>query len=483
LKGGFIIDTNIEAKRAERRRMMLEESVFKVVPIIALPMVVSMLIDAFYNLADTYFVSQLGTAATAAVGVNNSLMHFIRALGMGFGIGAASYCSRLLGAKRGDEASRVASTAVITSIAFASAVAAIAFVFRGPLVTLLGATATSKPYSIDYATYILLAVPFTAGEIGLSQTLRSEGSTTYSMIGMLSGCCINLALDPLFIFVFKWGVAGAAAATALSKVISFTVLLTPFLRGKSLLHISPKLFTPRKDIYFEIARMGIPPFLRACLMSIASVVTNNYAGSYNDSVLAAVSISNRIMMFVGSVVIGFGQGFQPIAGYCYGARRYKRIRKAFWATTLFGLVICLVLGTALYILAPQVVGKFTTDDSEIVRIGAYMVRVQCLTLAPHVWGMIINGVFQGLGRPVGATILGLSRQVICLIPCMIILNALFGVDGLMNAQAIADCLTMFIAVPLLIYILNFLKKKEKEDPQCDEEEPAEPEVAFEPFES
>ena len=477
------MDTNIEAKRSERRRLMLEESVFKVVPIIALPMVISMLIDSFYNLADTYFVSQLGTAATAAVGINNSLMHFIRALGMGFGMGAASYISRLLGAKRGDEASRVASTAVITSIVFVSAAAVIAFVFRGPLVTLLGATATSKRYSMDYATYILLAAPFTAGEIGLSQTLRSEGSTNYSMIGMLSGCFVNLALDPLFIFAFKWGVAGAAAATALSKVVAFIVLLTPFLRGKSLIRISPKLFSPRKDIYVEIARMGIPSFLRACIMSIANVVTNNYAGSYNDSVLAAVSISNRIMIFVGSMVMGFGQGFQPIAGYCYGAKRYKRVRSAFWATTAFGLAICLTFGTVLYILAPQAVGLFTSTDSEIVRIGSYMVRVQCLTLPFHVWGMIINGVFQGLGRPIGATILGLSRQVICFIPSMIILNVMFGVDGLMNAQAISDCLTMFIAVPLLIYILNFLKKREKENPQCDEEETAEPEVILEPFDN
>jgi len=482
IQGVFYLNSNIDLKRAERRRMMLEESVFKVVPIIALPMVISMLIDSFYNLADTYFVSQIGTAATAAVGINNSLMHFMRALGMGFGMGAASYISRLLGAKRGDEASRVASTAVITSIVFVSAGAAIAFVFREPLVTLLGATETSKQYSIDYATYILLAAPFTAGEIGLSQTLRSEGSTTYSMIGMLAGCFVNLALDPLFIYTFNWGVAGAAAATALSKVVSFFVLLSPFLRGKSLLRISPKLFTPRKDIYVEVARMGIPTFLRASLMSVASVITNNYAGSYNDSVLAAVSISNRIMMFVASMVMGFGQGFQPIAGYCYGAKRYKRVRIAFWATTGFGLVICLTLGAVLYILAPQAVEVFTADDSEIVRIGAYMVRIQCITLPVHVWGMIINGIFQGLGKPIGSAILGLSRQVICLIPSMIILNVLFGVSGLMNAQAVSDCLMMFIAVPLLISVLNFLKKKEKEDPLGDEEEIVLPDEILEPSE-
>ncbi len=456
------MDSNIERQRAERRRMMLEDPIMKVIPVIALPMVISMLIDAFYNLADTYFVSQLGTAATAAVGINNSLMHFIRAIGMGFGMGAASYMSRLLGAKKGDEASKVASTTLFTSIGFITACAVIAFFVRRPLVMLLGATETSMQYSMDYATYILLAAPFTAGEIALSQSLRSEGSTTFSMIGMVSGCVVNLALDPIFISTFGWGVAGAAAATALSKVVSFCVLLVPFLKGKSLITISFKLFTPSKEIYAEVARMGIPTFLRASLMSVASVVTNQYAGSYGDSVLAAVSVSNRIMMFVGSMVMGFGQGFQPIAGYCYGAKYYKRVRVAFWATTAFGAAICLVFGALLYFLAPQAVGIFTSDDAEIIRVGVYMVRVQCLTLPFHVWGMIINGIFQGLGKPVGAAILGLSRQVLALIPIMIIANKLYGVDGLMNAQALSDLATMIIAIPLLINILGFLKKKEKE---------------------
>ncbi len=450
------------AAREARRRMMLEDPIVRILPIVALPMVLSTLIDSFYNLADTYFVSTLGTAATAAVGVNNSLMHFIRSLGLGFGMGAASYISRLLGAKRDEEASRVASTTVFTAMGFVSLLGALAFLFRGPLVMLLGATENVRPYSVEYATYILLAVPFTVGEICFSQTLRAEGSTTYSMFGMVSGCVVNLLLDPLFIFVFRWGVAGAAAATALSKVVSFLVLLSPFLRGKSLIRISPQLFTPRWSIYQEVARMGLPTFLRSSLMSVSSVITNKYASSYGDSALAAVSVSNRVMMFVGSMVMGFGQGFQPIAGYCFGARNFKRVRHAFWLTSLIGLCICLVFGSLLFIYAPAVIGLFTTDDSEILRIGTYMVRVQCVALPFHVWVMIINGIFQATGRPLGATVLGLSRQVLCLIPAMIVLNTLFGLNGLMNAQAAADCLTMVIAVPLLIVIMRKLRQMEAE---------------------
>ena len=459
-----------EEARAQRRRMMLEDPIVKILPIVALPMVLSTLIDSFYNLADTYFVSTLGTAATAAVGVNNSLMHFIRAMGMGFGMGGASYISRLLGAKKDEQASRVASTAALTGMAFVSFLGIFAFIFRSRLVMLLGATENVRPYSIQYATFILFAVPFTVGEVCFSQTLRAEGSTTYSMIGMVSGCLVNLALDPLFIFVFKWGVAGAAAATALSKVVSFSVLLSPFLRGKSLIRISPKLFTPSKEIYLEVGKMGLPVFLRSSLMSVASVITNKYASSYGDSALAAVSISNRVMMFVGSMVMGFGQGFQPIAGYCYGARNYKRVRQAFWLTSLIGLCICTVFGSLLFWQAPNVVGLFTKADTEIIRIGTYMVRVQCAVLPFHVWVMIVNGVFQASGRPLGATVLGLSRQVLCLIPSMIVLNELFGLTGLMNAQACSDCLTMLIAAPLCFIIMRKLKQMEREKA---EREPAE----------
>ena len=447
-----------------RRKLMLETPVMKVVPMIALPMVISMLIDAFYNLADTYFVSTLGTAATAAVGVNSSLMHFIRAIAMGFGMGASSYISRLLGAKRNDEAHKVASTTAVTSIGFITFAALIAYIFKGPLVDLLGATPTSRIYSMQYAQYILFAAPFTAGENIFSQVLRSEGSTTQSMIGMVSGCVVNLALDPLFIFKFGWGVAGAAAATAISKVISFVVLLWPFLAKKTMVKISFKYFTPKWDIYKEVSRMGIPSFLRAALMSVSTVVTNNLAAGFGDSVLAACSVSMRIMMFVGSMVIGFGQGFQPIAGYCWGAKRYHRIKQAFWGTSLLGAIVCLVFGTAIYILAGPIIGIFTQTDTEILELGEYMIRIQCLTLLAHVWSVVINGLFQALGRAVSATIMSLSRSVICLIPCLLIMSRVWGKYGLCSAQAAADVLSIIIALPLLFNILRELTRLDKENP-------------------
>ncbi len=449
---------DLTSRRDERRRMMLEGNVFKVIPIIAIPMIISMLIDSLYNVADTYFVSQLGTAATAAVGVNDSLMHLMRSIAMGFGMGASSYISRLMGAKQEDEAGRVAITTLITSMGTLSIIAVIAFIFAEPMVMLLGSTASSARYSMDYARFILISAPFTAGEVGLSHLLRSEGSTKYSMIGMVSGCVINVALDPLFIYTFKMEVAGAALATSISKMISFFVLLTPFLRRHTMLELRLRNFTPKWRIYKEVAKMGIPVFLRSSMMSISSIVTNNIAGSFSDSALAAVSVSNKCTRLVGAGIMGFGQGFQPLAGYCWGAKRYSRVRSSFWACSLMGAVAAIVLGAAMAVFAPQLVGVFTSpNDAAIISIGTHMIRSQCYTMIAHIWVMIANGLFQALGRAVPAGILGLSRQAICLIPSVFILSKLFGVNGLAVSQACADLLSVLIALPMVIKLMNEIK--------------------------
>ena len=450
--------------RAERRRMMLEDPVIKVIPLIAFPMIISMLIDSLYNIADTYFVSQLGRAATAAVGVNDSMTHFIRSVAMGFGMGASSIMSRLLGAKKDEEACRVGTTAMFTSIVVLTVLASIAYLFLDPLVSLLGATETAKPYSMDYARFILLSAPFTAGEVALSQMLRSEGSTKFSMFGMVSGCVVNVALDPLFIHTFGMEVAGAALATTISKVISFLVLLWPFLTKKTVMEIKFRYFTPKWRIYKEIIRMGLPTFLRASMMTVSSVITNNIAGSFSDSALAAVSVANKCTRLVGSAIMGFGQGFQPVAGYCWGARYYRRLRHCFWVTTAIGAAMAVVIGAAMAIGAKALVKVFAADDADIIAIGTLMIRTQCYTMFFHIWGMIINGLFQALGRAVPAAVLGLSRQVICLITCVIILSKLFGITGLAISQAAADVIGMFIAVPMVINISKELNALIAEHP-------------------
>lgn len=468
--------------RAERHRMMLYEPVLKVVTILSVPMIISMLVDSLYNIADTYFVSQLGRAATAAVGVNDSMTHFIRACAMGFGFGASSYMSRLLGAKRDEEACRVGNTTLFTSIVVLSLLAVPAFILADPLVSLLGATESAKPYAVSYARFILLSAPFTAGEVSLSHMLRSEGSTRYSMFGMVSGCVVNVLLDPFFIlnrgdllfgafpmpFGLGLGVAGAAIATSISKVVSFLVLLWPFLRRKTMVELKLSYFTPRWSIYREVARMGVPTFLRASLMSTSTVVINNFAGSFGDSALAAVSVANKCTRFVGSAIMGFGQGYQPVAGYCYGAKRYHRVNRSFWVCTMIGAGMAVVIGGAMGLFAPQLVTVFAAADPEIIRIGTLMIRTQCVTMFAHVWVMIINGLFQALGRALPATVLGLSRQVICLIPAVIALSLLFGVNGLAVSQAAADVLSMAIAVPMVVKITREIRRLSETEEAADE---------------
>ncbi len=448
---------SLSQNRAERRRMMLEDPVAKVVTIISIPMIISMLVDSIYNIADTYFVSQLGKAATAAVGVNDSMTHFIRSCAMGFGFGASSYISRLLGAKQDEEACRVGNTTLFTSMAVLSVLAVFAYIFVDPLVSLLGATESAKPYAMSYARFILLSVPFTAGEVTLSQMLRSEGSTRYSMFGMVSGCIVNVALDPLFIHTFGLEVAGAAIATSISKAVSFCVLLWPFLRKRTMLELRFSYFTPKWSIYKEVARMGIPTFLRTSMMTISSVVTNNYAGSFSDSALAAVSVANKCTRLVGGAIMGFGQGFQPVAGYCWGAKRYHRVNRSFWVCTMIGAVLAVLIGGLLAVFAPRMVAIFASADPEILRIGSLMIRAQCATMFAHIWVIIVNGLFQALGRALPATFLGLSRQVVCLIPAVIVLSMLFGVDGLAVSQAAADLLSLVIAVPMVLKITREIR--------------------------
>ncbi len=452
-----------EQARLERHRMMTEDPLSKVVPTIAVPMIISMLVESIYNIADTYFVSQLGMSATAAVGINDSLMHIMMSLAMGFGMGASSSISRLLGAKNHEEASRTGTTALFTAMGVGIVFSIIAYCFLDPFILVLGATESSKVYAMDYATYILLAAPFTCANQVLSSLLRSDGSTRLAAVGQGIGCVINCILDPIFIMGLRLGVAGAAIATGLSKVISFVVLAWPFIRKKSIVEVKWSYFTPRWRIYREIARMGIPSFLRSSLLTVSSVIINNLAGNYGDHVLAAISVGNKCHRFVASAVLGFGMGFQPVAGYCYGAKRYRRVFEAFWYSLKLGCGVAIVVGGALVIFSRQLVGVFTTNEAtDVIELGSWMIRVLSYTLPFHLFVMLAGGIYQALGRAVGSTILNLSRQLIFLIPSVFICNALFHEVGLASAQAVSDAASMLAGVPMFILIYRSVMKEEKD---------------------
>jgi len=299
-------ETNLNS---QRRALMLDTPISKLVPKMAVPTVIAMLITSIYNMADAYFVSALGTSATAAVGVNASIDQIIMMGGSFLAIGANSYIARLLGAKQNKKASATLSNAFFTALAMGFIILVGGLAFIGPLVNLLGATETSYQYSIDYASYILIAAPFMTTSFVLNQCLRSEGSPVYSMLGMGIGGIINIILDPIFIFTLNLGVAGAAIATAISKFIGFCILIAPYIRKKSVLRLSVKLISFSKDIVREICFMGLPSLLRFALQVLAGILMNNLAGSYSDSALAGISVVNRIMMIPGGIVLGYGQGF------------------------------------------------------------------------------------------------------------------------------------------------------------------------------
>jgi putative MATE family efflux protein len=454
------MDREKQLRTDRRRQLMLEGNLLRIIPVVALPQVVTMLIDSLYNIADTYFVSRLGPAATAAVGINDSTMHVIRALALAFGMGAASYISRLLGAGKDREASQAASTTVFTAMAFIAGISVLSYIFLSPLMTFMGATESAKPYSMAYARWTLLFAPFTAGTVCLSQTLRGEGSTAFAMCGSVSGCLINVFLDPLLIGVLGLGVAGAAIATGISKMISFGILLFPFITQKTVLAISPRLFTPRRELYGEIARMGVPVGMRTSMMTLSTIVINNVAGGFGDIALAAVAVANKCMRLVAAAIMGFGQGFQPIAGFCWGAKKYGRVKRAFLYTSAIGFAISSVLGALLAVFARPVI-RFFTGDAAMMDVGVTLIRSQSVVLPPHVWVMIATGLFHGTGKPVRSGALGLSRQIFSLIPCVIILSKLFGLRGLAHAQAAADLVSFCIALSLVIPMIRELDRLQK----------------------
>lgn len=432
---------------------MLEGKLLKVIFIVALPQVVTMLIDSLYNMADAFFVSGLGETAIAAVGINDSLMMIIRAISLGFGMGSASFISRALGAKRDEDASRAATTTLFTSIAVLGILAVLGSVFLEPLVNLLGATDSVRPYSMDYARWILMSAPVTSAVIVLAQVLRGEGSTAFSMVGNVAGCVINVALDPIFITVLGMGVAGAAIATSISKVISMLILLWPFIMNRCVMQLKFSYFSPTKEIYSEIAKMGIPTMIRTGMMSISTILINNIAAGFGDAALAAISIANRTMRLVSSAVAGFSMGYQPIAGYCWGAKKYGRALKSFFYTMAIGGIIGLVLGAGLAVFAKQTIRIFS-GGSEVMDLGLILIRSQSIMLIPHVYVLIISGFFQALGEGLKAGVLGLSRQLFVLIPCVLILSHLFGAVGLAYSQAASDLLSFLMSAIMVIPLIR-----------------------------
>lgn len=453
----------------DRRTMMLTEPIHKVIPKMAIPTIVAFLITSIYSLADTYFVSGLGTNATAAVSVNASLDQLIMMCGSMLAIGANSYIARLLGQGDDAKASRVLSTSFFLAFGIGLTLTIFGLTFLTPMVRLLGATPTCEQYSIQYATYVLLAAPFMASSFVMNQCLRSEGSATLSMIGMGVGGILNCFLDPVFIFgvpvlgIPAMGVAGASLATAISKLVSFAILIYPYISHKSLLRLSLRNFHFCWDIISNVVSVGSSSMFRSALAVVAGILLNDLAGNISDSVLAGIGVSTKIMMFPFSIILGFGSGFQPVAGFNWGAKRYDRVRQSYSFASMLSLIGAAVMAGLIAVYADQLIVLFSGEDAQMREYGALCIRLQCLALPVHAWVAVVNMFCVGLGNSTGAFLLATSRQGTCFIPILYPFAALWGANGMCAVQAAADVLTLLLAVPMIIYMLKKVRRAEEEN--------------------
>ena len=441
--GGGKRDQSFSAKREAMTTAPVEKLVLRM----AIPTISTMMITSAYSMTDTYFISTLGTSATAAVGIAFPLMAVIQAFGFFFGQGSGNYISRELGANRMDNAARMATTGFFSSLAAGAVLAVIWLIFLEPLALLLGSTPTILPYAVDYLRFTILGTPFMIGSLVLNNLLRYQGSAFYGMVGMTCGAIMNILLDPLFIFALGMGVSGASLATLFSQMFGCAILLAGSTK-KDNIRIRPKLFSPSGKAYYEMLRGGLPSLCRQGISSVAAVVLNQFARGYGDAAIAAISIVQRVTMMSYSALIGFGQGFQPVCGFNFGAGRYDRVKRAFWFCIKVSAVFLVLFGVVLFVFATPIITIFRADDAEVIRIGSLSLKLQAIAYPLFGWVIFNNMMMQTTGKPVHASILSLSRQGLFLLPALFISVPLLGLLGIQISQPIADAGSFILAIPL-----------------------------------
>ena len=443
---------------------MTQTSIPKLVAKLALPTTVSMLVTSIYSLADTFFVSQLSTSASSAVGIVFSLQTIVQAVGFTLGMGSGSLLARRLGEKNKKAADVYASTAFFTALAIGAIIMIAGLLFTPQIMRLLGATDTNIDYTIAYGNNIIIGVPFICASFVLNNILRSEGKATLSMIGLTAGGILNIILDPIFIFNLKMETAGAALATLISQAVSFIILISMFLFKKSNIKLSIKNVSLKIKNYWEILLTGMPSLTRQGLASVATVMLNKAANNYGDEAIAAMSITTKVAMLVFCICIGIGQGFMPVAGFNYGAKRFDRVRKAFRFTILTDTVLMTLLAAGIFAFAPDIMKIFRAEDMAVIEIGSMAMRAQAIAMPLMATTIVANCLLQSVGKSIPATILSCCRQGLFFIPLIVVLPKMFELTGIEYSQAISDALTFLVSVPFLIWFFKNLKKEQKITP-------------------
>lgn len=439
----------MQPRHRDNYEFLTQAPVSRVILTMALPTIVSMLVTCFYVIVDTYFVGQLNTQSTAAVGIVFPLMSLIQAIGSFFGHGSGAYMSRELGARRTDNASSMATTGLVYALLTGILIAVVALLFLRPLSLVLGSTATSLLFTEQYMAIILLGAPFQIASFTLNSQLRMQGNARYAMWGIISGALLNVILDPILIFACGLQLRGAALATVIGQIVSVAVLLAMcHFRATTGVRLRPRFFSLHWHYVREIVYGGSPSLSRQGLASISVILLNVAAAGYGDAAVAAMSIVSRVTMFVMAVIVGLGQGFQPFCGYCYGAALYNRLRHGFWFTVRVGFVFLLCFSAFFFCFAEQTIAVFR-DDAIVIAVGSTALRWHLAVYPLNAYIMAGNMMLQTTRRPIRANVLSSARRGLVFIPFILILPHLFGLMGIAMCQAVCDVVTFIIAIPIV----------------------------------
>ena len=457
------MDTNTQNKNdsaKEQYDRLTKIPVHKLVITLAIPTTLSMMVTTIYNLVDTAFVGTLGTSASGAVGVVFGFMSILQAFGFMFGQGSGSLLSRKLGAKDRATAARVASTGFFASFFCGCVIAVLGFIFEDRLITMLGSTDTIAPYAKAYLNNIMFVAPFCSSSFTLNNMLRYEGKAKLGMVGLLTGGILNIGGDALFIFGMKMGIAGAGLSTAISQVISFTLLLYMFLSGKTESKLSLRNISFEGKIIFDIIGIGFPSLLRQGLGSFATILVNFKAAEYaGDAGVSAMTIVTRVSFFLFAIALGIGQGFQPVCAFNYGAKKYKRVRDAYRVTVILAEIVLAILTVLAMIFSGNLIQMFR-DDPDVIMIGTRALRLQCIAQIPFPVVMVTEMLMQSSGKKIPATVLSSLRGGIVFIPLLYIMPALRGLAGVQEAQPLSYLIAI---LPAVLMARWFFANTPKED--------------------
>ena len=432
---------------SDKYTFLTQAPVHRVIGAMAIPTIISMLLTSMYNLVDTFFVGKINTQSTAAVGIVFSVMFFIQAFSFFFGNSSGNYISRQLGAQNTKDAEVMASTGLFYTLVFSLIVMLLGWIFLEPISILLGSTPTILPYTRQYLGISLLGTPFIMGTFCINNQMRFQGFTKYSVYGAISGSIINCLLDPVFIFGFSMGLSGAAVASVIGQICGFVIMLI-MSQKEGVIHYTHRRVSFEGRFVKEIIAGGTPSISRQGLASVSTIALNSVAGNYGDAAIAAMSIVTRISMFIFSVIVGLGQGFQPMCGFCYGAKLYDRVKEGFWFSTKIGTFFLLFWSVVLIIFSGEVVSLFR-DDPEVIAIGIPALRYQMIIFPACSFMMMANMMMQTCRKTIRANILAASRQGLFFIPLIFVLPYFYGLFGVEICQAVSDIISLIVTIPIV----------------------------------